>query len=68
MKYTAKIDDSFPEQFSSLKAARQWVRESYGRGLRRGESRRYAITLIDVEIEEGFVMNGRLARLSGPSA
>ena len=65
-KYTAKVDGIYPEQFSSLKAARAWVRECYGCGMRRGERRRYTIE-IDVAdsygpslADYGFVMNGRL--------
>lgn len=71
MKYTAEVAGFHAEQFGSLKSARQWVRESYSRGMMRGESRRYSIALLDdeefgdIEIEEGFVMNGRLRKSLG---
>ena len=69
MKYAAKVDGVFPEQFSSLKAARAWVREAYGRGMQRGELRRYTIEIVgcgdsygQALAEFGHVMNGRIYR------
>lgn len=66
-KYTASVDGIYAERFSSLRAARAWVRECYSRGMRRGESRRYTIELEGVAdsygpnlADYGIVMNGRL--------
>lgn len=71
MKYTARVQGIPAEHFSSLKAARAWVRECYSRGMNRGESRRYTIELNNVVdgyvdgyepnfADYGFVINGRL--------
>lgn len=67
MKYTAKVYGISPEHFSSLKAARAWVRECYSRGMRLGESRRYMIELNNVAdtyepnlSDYGILLNGRL--------
>lgn len=66
-KYVAKVDGIYHEQFSSLRAARAWVRECYGCGMRRGERRRYTIEIVGggdsygpALADYGFVMNGRL--------
>lgn len=66
MKYTASVVGFYSDRFSSLKAARAWIRDCYSRGIARGESRRYTIGIDSINgcelnlVDYGILLNGRL--------